>query len=160
MMGKLSVAQMDAHVEELLVGLGAGNDDLTVSRCKRLGQAKARAKFGQITIPLVKSDLSYGTCLHEIGHFRGKRQGSHKVMEREAGAWDWAKANALVWTARMEKDRVSALASYNARHKKIDASQARERAEERASLAARFPSVEFTAESSGGAGVRLRKSSN
>lgn len=87
MMGKLSVAQMDAHVEELLVGLGAGNDDLTVSRCKRLGQAKARAKFGQITIPLVKSDLSYGTCLHEIGHFRGKRQGSHKVMEREAGAW-------------------------------------------------------------------------
>jgi hypothetical protein len=125
---KVSVAQMAAHIQELLVESGSGFD-LTVWRCDRLSEANADKRGRTITVPHVKSVLSYVTCLHEIGHLRGQNQESHYVMEREAGAWDYAKANALVWTPGMERDRVDSLTGYNARHKEIDARPARERAE-------------------------------
>jgi len=65
----------------------------------------------RITIGRVKGPASYAIALHEIGHLLGPRQTSHR-LEKEVGAWEWAKAHALVWTDRMDARLHKSLLSY------------------------------------------------
>ena len=68
----------------------------------------------EVQLPIVKSDVSYATCLHEIGHICGRRQRHRDVMVVEREAWAWAKRNAIVWTPQMERHARSALGWYAA----------------------------------------------
>ena len=63
----------------------------------------------EVSIAPIKSEISYATALHEIGHILGKHQSSRDSLVRERWAWRWAQSNALAWTARMESDRVRSL---------------------------------------------------
>src|SRR5262245_6671078 len=64
---------------------------------------------GEIFISPIRSEISYATALHELGHIFGRHQHSRSEMVRERWAWKWARANALVWTPRMERDARKAM---------------------------------------------------
>jgi hypothetical protein len=49
---------------------------------------------------------------HEIGHIRTGRFDDMLIEERRA--WEWARANALVWTPTMEREADSSLRHYEA----------------------------------------------
>jgi hypothetical protein len=63
----------------------------------------------EITLPLVKSGVSYAVALHEFGHICGRYQKSRNLIARERWAWAWAKQNALAWTPRLEQYAAEAL---------------------------------------------------
>ena len=77
----------------------------------------ASYELEEIWILKIKSLNSYATALHEIGHILGRHRASRYLMVRERDAWRWAKANALIWTETMERQRDQALAWYEARIK-------------------------------------------
>jgi transcriptional regulator with XRE-family HTH domain len=64
-----------------------------------------------IKIPPIRSDVTYATALHEIGHLLGNMQDGDR-LEHEVGAWEWAKDNALAWSDRMEKSMRRCLNTY------------------------------------------------
>lgn len=64
----------------------------------------------ELHIPRVQSALDYATCLHEIGHMLGRHQRSKSTMVCERWAWQWAREQALAWTAEMEQDAQEAIA--------------------------------------------------
>jgi uncharacterized protein YjaZ len=64
-----------------------------------------------IQIAPVRSDITYAVALHELGHIVGPMQDGHR-LEREAGAWIWARNNACEWTARMDAKMRRCLGSY------------------------------------------------
>lgn len=49
--------------------------------------ACAMLEAWEVQFPPVKSDLSYATALHEIGHLLGRFQTSASTMVRERWAW-------------------------------------------------------------------------
>ena len=48
-----------------------------------------------IRVPLVRGQVSYFVALHEIGHLVGPGR-SGRGLEKEASAWRWALATAIV----------------------------------------------------------------
>ena len=67
---------------------------------------------GTIRIHPITSEAAYATALHEIGHLR---RGMHEdVLVNERWAWEWAQANALVWTPTMACEAERSLGSYEA----------------------------------------------
>lgn len=72
---------------------------------------RAFKKSRRINIRPIKSSITYAVALHEIGHILGPDQ-SKTRLEKEAGAWLWAKANATEWTEPMQKKMVQCLKSY------------------------------------------------
>jgi hypothetical protein len=103
--GMLRVADMRRHVEAL-----CKRHEIEFLWCRRPMDAWADREHATVGIAPIKSRVSYATALHEIGHLRGRYQGSRDSMVRERWAWQWAKANALIWTPRMERDRRKSLA--------------------------------------------------
>jgi hypothetical protein len=99
------VADMRRHVEEL-----CQQHEIEFLWCRRPMDAWADCEHATVCIAPIKSRVSYATALHEIGHLRGRYQGSRDSMVRERWAWRWARANALIWTSRMESDRRKSLA--------------------------------------------------
>lgn len=104
-----SVAQMHAHVMGLIEKY-----ELVCNVIPRVRQSRAAWEVEEIWIPRIKSEISYATALHEIGHIRARHRASRYTMVRERDAWRWAKRNALIWTERMERDREASLAWYEA----------------------------------------------
>jgi len=82
--------------------------------------AYAIREVQEICIPPIKSPVSYATAMHEIGHILGHHQNSKRVLTREHWAWDWARSNALFWTAAMERSRTRSVDWYIPRATKID----------------------------------------
>lgn len=103
-MSKPSVDEMRSHV----LGIAA-KADLTVSWCRRPTSAWAAREIEEVQIAPIKSEISYCTALHELGHILGRHQQSRQLMVRERWAWKWARTNALAWTVRMEKNRGESL---------------------------------------------------
>ena len=101
MIGKQQMAQ---HITELTTA-----HDIQVNhlRSSRNAWAIREADGGadEIIIPPVRSEITYVTALHEIGHILGRYQNSPRVAVRERWAWHWAKANALFWSQAMERYR-------------------------------------------------------
>jgi hypothetical protein len=62
----------------------------------------------EVSLPHIRSEPDYATCLHEIGHIRGRYQRSGKVSTRERWAWQWAREHALIWTPAMEQEAAAA----------------------------------------------------
>lgn len=87
-------------------------EDIEVSRHSRGGRACRRQR--RIKIRPVKSAITYAIALHEIGHILGPRQ-SGTCLDREAGAWEWAQANAIEWTTTMNATMAKCLSSYLAK---------------------------------------------
>ena len=66
-------------------------------------------------------DMSYAVCLHELGHAHdpyyfnvttGMWVSRATIQKAEVLAWEWAQANALVWTPPMEDMKRFALSTY------------------------------------------------
>lgn len=97
-------ATMAKHIEEL-----CAVHQIQIGNHSRGG--KAFRKVRRIDIRPVKSAVTYAVALHEIGHLLGKQQ-SRSCLEREVGAWQWAKEAALCWDSRMEEQMRLCLVSY------------------------------------------------
>jgi hypothetical protein len=95
---------MREHVLDLLQ-----RHEIVFTWCRRPTEAWGARDLWEVSIAAIKSEISYATALHEIGHILGKHQASQNSLVRERWAWHWAQANALAWTARMEADRVRSL---------------------------------------------------
>lgn len=77
------------------------------------GAGRGHRRKRRIKIKPVKTAITYAIALHEIGHVLGPRQTSkHRRLDREVGAWEWAKANAKEWTPAMEYKMQRCLKSY------------------------------------------------
>jgi hypothetical protein len=92
----MDVELMRQHITSLL------------DRHEIIHQSNGRKAFAlfeawEVQFPAVKSQISYATALHEIGHLLGPRRNSRRIMVRERDAWRWAKRNALQWTPTMER---------------------------------------------------------
>ena len=83
--------------------------------CRRTSQCHALTDREEIRIVPIESRISYASALHEIGHLRGRHQRSSSTLVRERWAWEWARANALIWTPGMENSARKAVKWY-ARH--------------------------------------------
>lgn len=84
-------------------------EDIDVSPHSRGGRAWRKER--RIKIRPVKSAVTYAIALHEIGHILGPRQTGTRLC-KEVGAWEWARANARVWTDAMDATMRKALLSY------------------------------------------------
>lgn len=80
--------------------------------CCRPSQCHALIGRDEIRIMPIESRLSYASALHEIGHLRGRHQCSYSTVVREQEAWEWARANALLWTPAMENNARKAMDWY------------------------------------------------
>jgi hypothetical protein len=80
--------------------------------CRRPSQCHALTDRDEIRIVPIESRILYASALHEIGHLRGRYQRSSSTLVRERWAWEWARANALMWTPGMENSARKALRWY------------------------------------------------
>ena len=69
----------------------------------RSGGGWAVQEFELISIPPIKSTITYAVALHEIGHVLGRHQRSRSRIVRERWAWVWARRHAITWTPAMER---------------------------------------------------------
>src|SRR5262245_37862106 len=70
----------------------------------------ANPESGTVCLNPINSESAYAVALHEIGHIR---QGPFEdLMIEERRAWEWAKANALVWTPTMQRKAEQSMGSY------------------------------------------------
>lgn len=98
---KGKIAAMAGHIESLCAWHGI---DI---RWHDSGLASPRA----IYIRPVRSAVTYAVALHEIGHILGPWQ-NQGTMLGEAGAWIWARRNAIQWSPALERTMIRYLGSY------------------------------------------------
>jgi hypothetical protein len=65
----------------------------------------------KVCVPPPSSAVKYATALHEVGHIVGGMQKGRK-LEKETGAWLWARENAIEWSDDMERRMHYALGTY------------------------------------------------
>jgi hypothetical protein len=113
----MTIDEMRQRVEQLLAQIAPGQpDDLHVhwinNRDDALALDPADVGLFELHLPIIQSALDYATCLHEIGHLKGRYQGrKHKSMTRERWAWQLrARKHARTWTAEMGRDAQQCLA--------------------------------------------------
>ena len=80
--------------------------------CQRPSECHALTDRDEIRIVPIASRILYASALHEIGHLRGRHQRSSSTLVRERWAWEWARANALIWTPGMENRARKAMRWY------------------------------------------------
>jgi hypothetical protein len=73
-------------------------------------RAEANAELRTVHLHPIKSEKAYASALHEIGHIRTGRVDD--VLTEERRAWEWARANALVWTPTMQREADSCMGAY------------------------------------------------
>jgi hypothetical protein len=100
----MTVDEMQRHIQDL-----CDQYEIAMFASRK---AFAVPAFAEIHIQPIRSEVTYATALHEIGHCRGMHQASRSRMVRERWAWRWARVNALVWTQRMESTAISSLEWY------------------------------------------------
>ena len=84
-------------------------EDIEVGHHSSGGRAWRRKR--RINIRPVKTAVTYAIALHEIGHILGPRQNGVR-LDKEVGAWEWAREHALEWTDQMEAKMRKCLRSY------------------------------------------------
>jgi hypothetical protein len=97
-------ARMAAHIRKVCIV-----ESIEVTTHSRGGRAWRKQR--RIAIRPVKTDITYAIALHEIGHILGPRQSGAR-LDKEVGAWEWARANAVVWTDAMQRQMEKRLCSY------------------------------------------------
>src|SRR5262245_46798119 len=98
-MSTIKVSQMREHVERTIREHGIifrPIKDIRQSRCfPWSGGAKPVVQF----VP-VRGQVTYAIALHELGHALARQVNHPDDIVRERGAWEWARDNAIVWTAK------------------------------------------------------------
>ncbi len=77
----------------------------------RPGGGRAWRRSRRVRVPPIRTGISYAIALHEIGHILGENQDGRR-LEKEVGAWLWARSNALSWRKPMKNAMKRRLASY------------------------------------------------
>lgn len=95
-----SATEMEGHIKELCAA-----HQVEVGSHSRGGRAFRKTR--RVDIRPVKSAVTYAVALHEIGHILGKNQ-TRSCLERETGAWQWAKKRLCSGMAGWRKRCVSA----------------------------------------------------
>jgi hypothetical protein len=93
---------MRDHVERIIRENGIvfrGIKDIRESRCFPWGNGVVPV----VQFVPVRCQRTYAIALHELGHALGAKQYHVDEIVRERDAWDWARANAIVWTPAMER---------------------------------------------------------
>ena len=103
-MAKITASQMRAHILQL-----STDHDIRIEWRRDTDGAWAARAVNLISIPQIRSAISYAIALHEIGHLLGPGQRASR-MRCERGAWRWAKTNAIAWLASMNKTERRSLA--------------------------------------------------
>jgi hypothetical protein len=70
----------------------------------------AYPEAGTVRLHPIESENAYAVALHEIGHIREGRFDDVLIEERRA--WEWARANALVWTPTMQRQAERSMRAY------------------------------------------------
>ncbi|AJF08250.1 hypothetical protein GSUB_17345 (plasmid) [Geoalkalibacter subterraneus] len=99
-----NVQEMQKHIESLC-------DKHRIEVCSHSSGGRAWRKKRRIAIRPVKSSITYAIALHEIGHILGDHQGGTR-LDKEYGAWCWAKKNAATWSHTMENAMRKRLRNY------------------------------------------------
>ena len=99
----VTIAAMRAHPEAIW------NRHVATWDCGRWHEPTAITEWAVIETPPIRGARSYTAVMHEIGHCLGRYQHSQCCFTREKWAWDWARHNALLWTAQMERSAQTAL---------------------------------------------------
>jgi hypothetical protein len=86
-------AALERHVRELCLAHRIGWSEGGRGRAEVHGTKAARRLA--IRTPPIRGQVSYFVALHEIGHLVGPGRSGTR-LEREASAWRWALANAIV----------------------------------------------------------------
>jgi len=110
----VSFDKMRRHIEDLLAPhMADPNNPIQVCWNRRVSRVRVIRDLDstvcEIQLAPIRSEISYATALHEIGHMLGRYQRSRSQMVRERWAWEWARRNALCWTPAMEHDASRAL---------------------------------------------------
>jgi hypothetical protein len=100
-----TILEMRQHVADLL----ERHEIIFTWECRNPMKAWAAPEAREVSIPAIKSAISYATALHEIGHILGRHQDSISTMVAERWAWRWAQKNALIWTSQMETNKIVSL---------------------------------------------------
>ena len=100
----ITLEDLHQHVLELAAGL-------QIEWIESFGGEMPKADAdGTIHVHPIKSENAYAVALHEIGHVRTGRFDDVLIEERQA--WDWARANALVWTPVMQREAEGSTQAY------------------------------------------------
>jgi hypothetical protein len=105
----ITLEDLHRHVIELW----GGEDRIEWSEWGPLANHEERA----IRIRPIRGEDDYAIALHEIGHIRDGL--SDDVLAGERRAWEWARANALIWTPTMQRQARWSLGSYEASDDRI-----------------------------------------
>ena len=103
----VTLADLNRHFLTL-----CAEEEVDVQWCE--SPLKALALSGElefILAPHITSEAAYAVAMHELGHIKSRNQSGEQI-ERERAAWDWARSNALSWTAHMEGYATASLRSY------------------------------------------------
>jgi antirestriction protein ArdC len=111
----MNLDAMRQHVESLAAEHNILLDMHWVKRTDRAYALRERdGASDEVQTPPIRSAITYATALHEIGHILGRHQNSRRSLVRERWAWQWARENAIVWTAAMERCAIQSL-----RHRRL-----------------------------------------
>jgi hypothetical protein len=109
----MTIKDMHQHVLDLCDKHG-----ITIyAWCRRTSQCHALTDRDEIRIVPIESSISYASALR---HLRGRHQRSSSTLVRERWAWEWARANALIWTQGMENNARKAVKWYARQAASID----------------------------------------
>lgn len=102
-----------AHVASLAKTHGIEVEVAAVRRARAYRGQPSRGRAPRIRIPEIRSQITYFTALHELGHLVSPGNRSLRQLEAEADAWRFALEHALVPPSKATAARLHAyLLSY------------------------------------------------
>lgn len=96
-MRRLRLACLNKHIDRLIADVPA----IRVHWVRRQDDARV-VRYPdddvvfEIHLPMIYSASDYAVALHELGHVHGRDQQA-SLVERERGAWQWAREHAIIW---------------------------------------------------------------
>lgn len=94
--------RLERHVRKLC-------DEHDIRFKVKKGRGHARVKARSIQIPPIKEDMNYFVALHEVGHVVDGMPKGVGRLQREADAWTFALAHAIIDPDYRVKQRICAL---------------------------------------------------
>jgi len=104
----MKIRQLELHIRRV-----ARENKISLKWVKTFQECIALSDERTVHTLPIKSHRSYAFALHELGHLLGPCQGiNQSQLASEAGAWQWAEENALVWGRAAHRAMVLGMGSY------------------------------------------------